>query len=121
MLPHAGNLSDRLPPSRADSSSCTVVHQFEIRGGSSPARRPCDTPVMATRPKRPADFAQRAKLIIDIATGQVPPDPPIAPESARAKVGRKGGLKGGKARAKALSPTRRKTIARKAASARWKR
>jgi hypothetical protein len=42
------------------------------------------------RRKRPGDFAQLAKLIVDIATGQVPPDPPIAPESARAKVGCKG-------------------------------
>ena len=39
------------------------------------------------RPKRPADFAQRAKLIVDILTGQAPPDPPLQPESARAKVG----------------------------------
>jgi hypothetical protein len=27
---------------------------------------------MPSRPKRPADFAQRAKLIIDVATGQAP-------------------------------------------------
>ena len=58
---------------------------------------------MATRPKRPADFAQRAKLMIDIATGCFPRDPPFQPESARAIVGRKGGLKGGKARARKLS------------------
>jgi len=71
------------------------------------------------RPQRPADFAQRAKLIIDIATGQAPADPPFKPESVKAAVGRKGGLKGGKARAKALSPRKRKAIARKAARARW--
>ena len=81
----------------------------------------CDTRAMLTRPKRPGDFAQRAKLIIDIATGQAPPDPPFQPESARAIVGRKGGLKGGAARAKALSPRKRKAIARKAARARWSR
>jgi hypothetical protein len=34
-------------------------------------------------------------------------------------LGKLGGLKGGKARAKALSPERRKEIARKAAKARW--
>ena len=50
---------------------------------------------MPSRPKRPADFAQRAKLIVDIATGQAPPDAPIPPESPRAIVRRKGGLKGG--------------------------
>ena len=34
---------------------------------------------MPSRPKRPADFAQRAKLIIDIATGQgaLPPFPDL--------------------------------------------
>jgi hypothetical protein len=76
---------------------------------------------MAKRPRRPGDFAQRAKLIIDIATGQVPPDPPIQPESPRAIVGRKGGLKGGQARAKKLSATKRKAIAQKAAESRWTR
>jgi general stress protein YciG len=36
-------------------------------------------------------------------------------------MGRKGGLKGGKARAMALSPERRREIARKAALKRWRR
>ena len=75
---------------------------------------------MTKRPKRPRDFAQRAKLIVDIATGAAPPDPPATPESPRAIVGRTGGLKGGKARARGLSATKRKAIARKAARARWK-
>ncbi len=38
-----------------------------------------------------------------------------------ALLGRRGGLKGGKARALRLSPERRKAIARKAAKARWAR
>lgn len=37
-----------------------------------------------------------------------------------AEIGRKGGLKGGKARAEKLSSDRRKAIARKAAQKRWK-
>jgi len=74
---------------------------------------------VAKRPKRPGDFAQVAKLVVDIATGQAPPDPPIQPESPRAIVGRKGGLRGGKARAKKLSPRKRTAIAKKAARARW--
>jgi len=41
-------------------------------------------------------------------------------ESAR-KLGRRGGLKGGKARAEKLTPEERKEIARKAARARWDR
>jgi len=36
-------------------------------------------------------------------------------------LGRRGGLRGGKARALRLSPERRKAIARKAAKARWAR
>ena len=76
---------------------------------------------MPSRPKRPGDFAQRAKLIVDIATGQAPADPPIQPESPRAIVGRKGGLKGGKARARKLSAAKKRAIARKAARARWGR
>lgn len=38
---------------------------------------------------------------------------------AAVALGRMGGLKGGKARAEALSPEKRKKIARKAAKARW--
>jgi general stress protein YciG len=36
-----------------------------------------------------------------------------------ARIGQKGGLKGGKARSMKLSPERRSEIARKAAKARW--
>ena len=36
-------------------------------------------------------------------------------------LGKLGGLKGGKARAKALSPERRAEIARKAAETRWRK
>ena len=39
---------------------------------------------------------------------------------AAVALGRLGGLKGGRARAEALSPAKRKEIARKAAQARWK-
>lgn len=78
------------------------------------------SPHMAKRPKRPRDFAQLGKLIIDIATGQAQ-DTPIQPETPRAIVGRKGGLKGGKARAKKLSKRKLREIARKAARARWSR
>ena len=35
-------------------------------------------------------------------------------------LGRRGGLKGGRARAKKLTPARRREIAKKAAAARWK-
>jgi hypothetical protein len=44
-----------------------------------------------------------------------------AEESAAAKLGRVGGLRGGKARAAKLSAERRREIALKAANARWKK
>jgi hypothetical protein len=67
---------------------------------------------------------QLAKLIGDIATGERPNDSPQpeTPEQVTATAARrKGGLKGGKARARKLSDTKRKAIATKAAKARWRR
>lgn len=54
--------------------------------------------------------------VMRIATGEIDDegrDPAM-------ELHRKGGLKGGKARAKALSPEQRREIALKAAAARWK-
>lgn len=75
---------------------------------------------MAKPPKRPRDFAQLGKLIVDIATGETQ-DVPTTAETRKAVAGRKGGLRGGKARASSLSPRKRREIAKKAAAARWKR
>lgn len=73
------------------------------------------------RPKRPRDANQLAKSIVDIATGQLPSDEESTHDlTAGQKLGRIGGLKGGKARAKALTPEKRSEIARLAAAARWK-
>jgi hypothetical protein len=71
--------------------------------------------------KRPTDINQRAKSIVDIATGEVTETPEQIDElkAAAAALGRKGGLKGGKARAKSLSAKRRSEIAKKAAQSRW--
>ena len=70
--------------------------------------------------KRPRDVNQLAKLVMDIATGQVElPKTDEGKDPAAVALGRKGGLKGGKARAEALSGKRRTSIARKAAKARW--
>ena len=73
---------------------------------------------MAKRPKRPRDLMQLAKLIGDIAVGEVQ-EPPQAPETPGTQARRKGGQKGGEARAKKLSAAKRKEIAKKAARARW--
>jgi len=75
------------------------------------------------RLKRPRDPAQLAKLMIDIASGEVEdrePEPPLdGKDAAAVSLGRRGGLKGGKARAATMTPERRAEIARKAAKARW--
>ncbi len=68
---------------------------------------------MPKRSSKPQDPNQLAAEIVREATGQSAKDP-LAVE-----LGRRGGLKGGKARAKKLSPRKRKQIARKAARARW--
>jgi hypothetical protein len=61
-----------------------------------------------------------AKLIADVATGQAElPKTDQGKDPAAVALGRKGGLKGGKARAVSLTAKRRAEIAKKAAKARW--
>jgi hypothetical protein len=72
---------------------------------------------MTKPPKRPRDFSQAAKFVVDVATGQVG-DPP---ETSLTKRARAGGRKGGPARSAALTPMQRSEIARAAAEARWKK
>jgi hypothetical protein len=73
--------------------------------------------------KRPRDPAQLAKLMIDIASGEVedraPESAPDGRDPAAVSLGRRGGLKGGVARAAKMAPEQRVEIARKAAKARW--
>ena len=70
--------------------------------------------------KRPRDINERAKLIVDIATGEVEDKPEDDGKNpAAVALGRLGGQKGGKARAEKLSAARRKAIAKKAARKRW--
>ena len=77
---------------------------------------------MATKPKRPRDTNQLAKLIVGLATGEESESTPIdnGKDPAAVALGRKGGLKGGKARAESMTAKRRAEIAKKAAAARWK-
>jgi hypothetical protein len=78
----------------------------------------------AKRLPRPRDPVQLGKLIGDILTGQVedraanhPADP--NKNQAAVELGRKGGLKGGRARADSMTPEQRKKIAQDAAKKRW--
>jgi hypothetical protein len=71
--------------------------------------------------KRPRDLNQLAARLVDEATGNAPatPDPDEGKDPAAVALGRKGGLKGGRARAERLTPEQRSESARKAAQARW--
>ena len=58
--------------------------------------------------------------VVQQATAEDEPETAPAKNPAAVALGRLGGLKGGKARAKALSPEQRSEIAKNAARARWK-
>lgn len=63
--------------------------------------------------KRPADVIKNAVAVMRIATGEA--------EEAALSRRRQGGVKGGPARARALTPDERSDIARVAATTRWKK
>lgn len=76
--------------------------------------------------KKPAkDFNQVARSIVDQVTGAAPKKKRPAKKAEKDKdpaavaLGRKGGLKGGKARAAKLTKEQRSESAKKAAQARW--
>lgn len=72
---------------------------------------------MAKTPKRPRDPNQLAKLMTDIASGDVDE----AEQTVTEKRASTAGKKGGPARAKVLTPQQRSEIASAAAQARWKK
>lgn len=72
--------------------------------------------------KRPRDPNELGKRLVDEATGVAPKfDPNEGKDPAAVALGRKGGLKGGKARAAKLTPEQRSEAASNAAKARWQR
>ena len=79
----------------------------------------------AKRPRRPRDTNQLAHTIIGIATGEIaesdsrPETPDPTKDLHAVELGRRGGKKGGRARADKLSPEKRSEIAKTAARARW--
>lgn len=80
--------------------------------------------------KQPRDFNTLAASIVEQATTEDEPTPAPEPDIEEppedgkdpnaVALGRKGGKKGGPARAKKLTPEQRSEIARKAAQARWR-
>ena len=81
------------------------------------AKSPKKKPAAKVKP----DINQLAARIIAEATGEAPktPDPDAGKDPAAVSLGRKGGLKGGAARAKSLNKKQRAASAKKAAAARW--
>ena len=83
----------------------------------------------SSKPKRsgtPHDFTTIARRVVERAIGEKldgsPLDDPLKGKNpAAVALGKLGGAKGGAARAKALSPAKRKAIAKQAADARWKK
>ena len=74
------------------------------------------------RPRRPRDINQLARQVVDeavIGDGAIAKSASSGKNIGAVELGRRGGIKGGKARARKLSPERRAEIARQAASARW--
>jgi len=70
--------------------------------------------------KRPADLNRLAASLVEDATDERPE--PVEPEKGPAAValGRRGGLKGGKARAERMTAEARSEAAKRAAQARWR-
>jgi hypothetical protein len=98
----------------------TAIEELGLSAGQLRKRS-----LMTTRKKRPRDANQLGKSIVDIATGEFEDREPTPEEQgkdpAAVSLGRRGGLKGGQARAQKLSPKRRAAIAKKAAKSRWAR
>jgi hypothetical protein len=99
----------------------TQVSRFGTKRGAAPSSHAPHESSSYTlmRPKRPLDTNQLGKWIVDLSTGVAADDHP-AVEFRVTESARRGGLKGGKARAAALTPQRRREIAQLAARQRWK-
>ena len=80
---------------------------------------------MPKRSGQKRDFMQVARGVVEQAIGEQMDGRPLPgpPEDKRnphaVALGSRGGRKGGKARAKSLSPAKRRAIAKKAAKSRW--
>ena len=97
-----------------------------------PTKPPAMPPKAAPKDKPKGDAAQRAlnaveraiggKLVREprLAVASPQPEAPKAKDPAAVELGRKGGLKGGKARSDSMTAEERAEAARKAAAARWK-
>ena len=86
---------------------------------TDPAPPAATLEAMAKQSKKPADLNRLAAAIVGDATDEERPDPDDGKDPAAVALGRKGGEKGGKARAAKMTPEQRSEAAKKAASTRW--
>jgi hypothetical protein len=109
-------MADKHP--KRPNNNAKALEGWESEGGASGSDDP------STKKKRPRDLNVWAKRMVDIVSGEVEDREPTPEEQgkdpAAVALGRKGGLKGGKARAESLSPKQRSAAAKKAAAARWR-
>jgi hypothetical protein len=80
---------------------------------------------MRTRSSKEHDFTMTARKVVEQAIGEhldgTPlKDPNTGKNPHAVALGKLGGQKGGRARAEKLSPTKRRSIAKKAALTRWR-
>lgn len=73
---------------------------------------------VSKNPRMP-DPAEMSFGIMRHIAGETVQSVKVPIDENKSKAGKIGGAKGGRARAKALSPAKRKAIAKKAAAARW--
>lgn len=75
--------------------------------------------------RRIADLDRFVAAVVADATTDAPAEQPVMPQKEKdplaVELGRRGGKKGGAARAAKLTPEQRREIAKKAAEARWGR
>jgi hypothetical protein len=99
-----------------------AVHDYGLGGDA----HTCHNRIMPSRSSKDHDFMTVGRRVVEQIIGEKlsgePLDDPNEGKNPHAvALGRLGGPKGGRARAEALSPVRRKAIAKKAAKARWGR
>jgi hypothetical protein len=75
---------------------------------------------MAKQSKKPADLNRLAAAIVGDAIDDNAENSAEGKDPAAVALGRRGGLKGGKARAASMTAAERSAAARKAAQARWR-
>jgi hypothetical protein len=98
-------------PPKPPNDNAKAIDRWDDEGGAPSGGR--------SLRKRPRDFNQAAKLVVDIATGQVQDRPPTPEEQGKDPAAAALGRKGGAARAAKMSKKARSAAAKKAAKARW--